>query len=574
VVGLVGYLIPGLTETQLAWYNDNFAYFLIATILAVASAFRSRSATGLEERRMWRWLAIAELCWACSDLGESFIPAMRQLDIAGLPSTIFYILAYGAWLFATVEAPHRRSGWTTGHRGWTLERWGVAVFGLAVTADLVIVPQLAAPDSPLHIGLSSAVFMAFDAAFFARLAGLGLRVTEPAWRRWYGYMALVALMMFACDLAATLILFDRVGPWNGPIYDLLWYAPMLLMAYTASLPTPQPVLEERRAGSFAEQAAAEGSVSLESLLAVLTPAYVFIHLVAGMTTLVPAAAAGWRALSAIGFLILMGVLLVRRQLGLERQVHRLGHELAHATAALADRRRLDAIARLAGGVAHNFNNLLTVIMGHGELLRGRLGPQEEGNEDVGRIQEAAQRAARLTANLLAFGAQQPIDPRPLDLNALLDGTTAELRLLAGTGVRLHAQHGTALPSVTGDRALLREALRQLVDHARLRLGGAGSITIATASLDLTAAPSPGSLVPAGRYLRLSVEDDGPPLNADEQEQLFEPFSGPVAEELRLGMAAVRGIVQRHGGYILVHTSPRQGLRFDLLLPAAPEAALR
>ncbi len=565
LLGLAADLLPWIPADLTARYNDDFAFVLLCGALGLASLGRARAAGGVEERRMWRWFALAMACWAVADLGETLDQSLKQLDISGLPSTVLYVAAYSAWLLATVEAPHRRSGWTLEQPGWRLEQWGALLFCLALAADLIIVPQLVAPASVLPSTASSVLFVAFDLVFIGRILGLRQRVTPTPWRRWYGLVALVAGLMLLCDVLAVLITDAVLPPWDGLAYDALWYLPMLLMAVACGWPTPQPLAADDSEPDPDRQQHSEGTRPLESGLVLLTPAFVLIHLVLGLTPSVPPDAERARTLLAIGATLLLAGLAVQRQRGLERRVQRLNRELHEATEQLAENRRLDAVARLAGGVAHNFNNLLTVIMGHGELLQHRVAPGSEGAEDLGRIQRAAERAARIAADLLAFSAPGPRVQRPVQLNELLGGLLPPLRALTGEGVRVTFHPAAELPTFPGDPTQLEEAILHLAEFCRERMGGRGELWLATDWHQVAAATGslPG-VIPAGRYVRLAVEDSGSPLEATEQQRLFEPFDAPEATRLRLGLAAVRGIVQGHGGSILVRSEPGRGLRFELL----------
>jgi signal transduction histidine kinase/CheY-like chemotaxis protein len=260
---------------------------------------------------------------------------------------------------------------------------------------------------------------------------------------------------------------------------------------------------------------------------------------------------------------------------------RLDRELTQLTESMAERRRLEkhlrqsqkleAVGRLAGGIAHEFNNLLTAIGGYSELLLSRL----EGDErqHVEEISGAANRAARLTRQLLAFGRKQVARPEVLDLNEMIEHLEGMIRPMVGARVELVTDLEPGLLPVSADPGLLEEALLNLAINARDAMPEGGILTIRTENVEV-ASLSPGEVpMPAGRYALLSVSDTGHGMDEETRARAFEPFftTKGIGEGTGLGLASVYGIVKQSGGFIFVRSRPSAGARFDVYLPAKSSA---
>lgn len=236
--------------------------------------------------------------------------------------------------------------------------------------------------------------------------------------------------------------------------------------------------------------------------------------------------------------------------------------------------KMEAVGRLAGGVAHDFNNLLTVINGYADLLLAGM-PTDDGNRQaVLAMRDAGERAAGLTAQLLAFGRKAVIAPRPLDLREVLTGAERLLRRLAGTSVQLTVVTDPVPCRIEADPNQLDQVLLNLVVNARDAMPGGGRLTVACRPL-LVHVPEPtafGELSP-GRYVELRVTDTGDGMTDDVRANIFEPFftTKGLGKGTGLGLAVVHGIVQQAGGRIQVASEVGAGTSFRLLFPEAVAA---
>ncbi|MDR7574104.1 MAG: PAS domain S-box protein [Armatimonadota bacterium] len=224
--------------------------------------------------------------------------------------------------------------------------------------------------------------------------------------------------------------------------------------------------------------------------------------------------------------------------------------------------KMDAIGRLAGGVAHDFNNILTVITGRCELLLRRLDSADPFRRDVGLILQSAQRARGLTRQLLAFSRMQKLQPRVLDLNEVVRGVERLLRQLIGEDVELVTHLASDLGRVYADPNQLEQVLMNLAVNAREAMPHGGRITVETGNVEFQGAGS--SL---GRSVMLAVHDTGIGMDAETRARIFEPFFTTKGERgTGLGLATVYGIVKQSGGEIEVESEPGRGATFRVYLP--------
>jgi two-component system, cell cycle sensor histidine kinase and response regulator CckA len=241
---------------------------------------------------------------------------------------------------------------------------------------------------------------------------------------------------------------------------------------------------------------------------------------------------------------------------------------AELEAHLREAQKMDAVGRLAGGVAHDFNNMLMVILGNTEQALSQVDVSRPLHEDLLKIQKAALRSARLTSQLLAFARRQPVAPKILDLNDLIEATLTMLERLIGEDVTLTWTPGARLWPVRLDPAQVDQVLANLCVNARDAIVGVGRIAIATHNTTLGAACPVHPEAMPGDYVALSVSDTGSGMPKEILDQLFEPFftTKALGRGTGLGLATVYGIVRQNGGFIDISSTPGVGTTFTVHLP--------
>jgi PAS domain S-box-containing protein len=242
---------------------------------------------------------------------------------------------------------------------------------------------------------------------------------------------------------------------------------------------------------------------------------------------------------------------------------------------LQQAQKMESIGRLAGGVAHDFNNMLGVILGNTELALERVGADEPIHDDLQEIGRAARRSADLTRQLLAFARRQTISPKVLDLNEALAGMTKMLQRLIGENVRLRWLPGTQVWSVRVDPSQIDQLLANLCVNARDAISDVGTLTIESRNVRIEPHESPRHADAApGDYVQLVVSDDGCGMDEEVLEHLFEPFftTKGVGKGTGLGLATVYGIVKQNGGFVDVRSLPGSGTTFTIHLPRHVETS--
>lgn len=230
--------------------------------------------------------------------------------------------------------------------------------------------------------------------------------------------------------------------------------------------------------------------------------------------------------------------------------------------------KMEAIGRLAGGIAHDFNNLMTTVIGFSDLLLAQVEPGGQLERDVSEIRRAGERAADLTRQLLAFSRQQVLEPRIVDLNGVVRDTERMLLHLIGEDIELVTHLAPGLGSVRADPGQIEQVLVNLAVNARDAMPEGGRLTLETTEVEVSQPPAPLALpVPAGAYVRLSVEDTGVGMSEETRSHIFEPFftTKDKGKGTGLGLATVYGIVKQSGGFITVTSEIGRGSRFDILL---------
>jgi PAS domain S-box-containing protein len=239
---------------------------------------------------------------------------------------------------------------------------------------------------------------------------------------------------------------------------------------------------------------------------------------------------------------------------------------------LLQSQKMEAIGQLAGGVSHDFNNLLTAIVGYAELMTMRLKPGDPLLRDVAEIRKAADRASALTRQLLAFSRKQLLTPRVVDLNAVVRQMENLLHRVIGEDIRLVSHLAPDLHAVRVDPGQIEQVILNLAVNARDALPEGGLLTIETQNVDLRErlVLADEALAP-GRYVLLAVSDNGVGMDAETLKRVFEPFftTKEQGKGTGLGLSTVYGIVRQSGGQIMVYSEPGHGACFRIYLPREP-----
>jgi PAS domain S-box-containing protein len=230
--------------------------------------------------------------------------------------------------------------------------------------------------------------------------------------------------------------------------------------------------------------------------------------------------------------------------------------------------KMEAIGRLAGGIAHDFNNLLTAIIGYNDLVWAGLEDSNPLRHNADEVRKAAERAARLTRQLLAVSRKQTLQPRVVDLNSSVAEIEKMLHRLLGDDIELSVVPSRESACVRADPSQLEQVLMNLAVNARDAMPSGGQLVIRISSVALDVTPKGEADLPPGRYIELRVTDTGIGMSEEVQARIFEPFftTKEPGKGTGLGLATCYGIVKQSGGRILCETSPNRGTTFSIYLP--------
>jgi PAS domain S-box-containing protein len=254
---------------------------------------------------------------------------------------------------------------------------------------------------------------------------------------------------------------------------------------------------------------------------------------------------------------------------------RMEERLKRAEEHRFEARKMEAIGRLAGGVAHEFNNSLTAINGYAELLLRTIPDDDPSRAGLEEIRKAGGKAAAVTQHLLSYGRQQMLQPRPVDLNGLIGSLAKLLAKVVGGAAELRLSLAPGLAPVFVDPGLMEQAIIGLTMNACEALDAGGSIVLETRNTDLEEEmPGVKQMIPPGRYVVLAHSDSGKGIPEEMLENVFDPFysTKPMGSRaIGMGLSSLYGFIRQSGGYLLAESRVGKGTRFSIFLPRAEGA---
>ncbi len=557
-VGVATFYATPIASPEAKTYFGDFligiTFIPVVVACCIAGASRIRQ---LEERHFWWMVGGAYFVWLAYGAISTVIPDEQWPLAWSVLGDCAYVGYYLLFLLAIELKPHLQTMDQVEARQRRLRSTGVTLLLFGWLCYIAVIP--AAVDRASYDSLvpSFLMYLSLDMLLIARLMWVRRESWSVRWATLYGILAASAGAMFVGDVLETLYIANIIGVGSGTLVDLVWTMPFLLAAAAARarhapFETGQDVLNQdwgQQQPTRVEQWLMGSAIALpiahETMyaLGMLSPAAERYRQVLVVATLVSLA-----ILALIAF-----KLLARERLNVEASEQALRKELDQA-------KRMDAVARVAGAVAHDFSNLLHVIRGRVDLVADDLDPTHHAHDDLREIRSAAMRASAMAADLLAFGRRQPVVTEPMGLHAFIDQLRRQLKLMAGERTVLTITLNATQDRVAIDPVKFESVLLNLVANARNAMTPGGRIEIETWN--------PESTHGAPVRVALAVRDTGRGMTPEVLDRAFEPFFTTRRDHggSGMGLSSAHGIVQAMGGTIKAESTVGKGTSMLIELP--------
>lgn len=568
---LVTYVaLPSRGDTVALWAGHlaDPAFLLLVLASFVASG---RLVPKDAEGRFWLLLFATFTLWLAGSLVSLTGGVLGFPTAAFRVTDILYLASYVTMILAADVRPHVPTDWTRRAIGSGFAPTASVLMVGVIVVYFFVVPEWSDPDRTRLSAQST--FVALDLVLVIRFSHLVYRSRGTAWTSVYA--ALTASVLFA-GIADALNLAVANGSVHfdyGTPLDAFWWGPFVFAIAARRL----------RAGARSEpRVAADGPdaeprTDATELLLLYAFALPIAHQSLEVMGFVAANEQRTRELIVLGALLGFIALAVLHQRRLERKNRELHREIRVLVTneQVLQSQKLEAIGRLAGGLAHDFNNLLTVVEARAEILLGALAPKSPGRGDAEEIRHAADRAAALTRQLLAFSRSQVLRVRSIDLNRSVGEAEAILRRLAGERITLVTRLDPHLSPVEAEPSQVFQVLLNLLANARDAMPDGGRVILSTRDERLEAGdPEVVPPTTGGSFAAVDVTDAGPGIDDATRRRLFEPFFTRKVGGTGLGLAVVYGIASQSGGHVRVRSAPGRGTSFTVMFPYSGRAVTR
>jgi signal transduction histidine kinase len=551
------YLTPVAQPSTRAFFGDyligiTFIPLVIACCLAGVSGRRET-----EEPHFWRMIAGGYFIWFAYGVVTLAIPDTSWTLAASVGGDVAYVAYYLLFLLAIELKPHLQMMNRVQAQQRRLRSTALTLLLFAWLCYIVVIP--AAVDRRAYETLvpSFLLYLSLDLILIGRLMWVRRESWSVRWAALYGLLAAAVGAMFIGDVAETLYIGNVIALGSGTPADLLWTLPFMLIAAAARarhapLETGQDVLNQDWEGqriTRTEQWLMGGAILLP-----------IAHQTLYALGWLDASAENYRRVLVEVTLVSLAILALLAFRLLEADRRLVEEREAVLRRELDQARRMDAVARVAGAVAHDFSNLLHVIRGRVDLVTDELDPAHPAHDDLREIRAAAMRASAMAADLLAFGRRQPVATEPLSLHTFIDELRRQMKLMAGERAALTITLGATEDRVSLDAVKFESVLLNLVANARNAMPGGGRIEIETWNPDT----APG----VARRVALAVRDSGQGMSAEVLDRAFEPFFTTRRDQggSGMGLSSAHGIIQAMGGSIRADSTPGKGTTILIELP--------
>lgn len=565
------YFLAGVPQTWLEQFGER--YWVLPTLIpiVVAAWFGVTRIADATERRFWIILGVGFACWFVVSLPTAIVPPDQwslQLDLV---ADAGYLLYYIFFILAIELRPHEQHTDSHGETEQQLRTTGLTLLGFFLLSYFALVPATYNVTAYNTAMPSFYMYILLDLVILGRLLWMRRETWSVRWSTMYAWLAVAATTVLVGDIVEALSYADEafnlpemVTMLPGTPLDHLWTLPGVLFVLAirsrhVPFPAEQRVLNEPATPTHSLRA---GHILMLSAFAL--PFLHYALYAAGLFS--GRSSHGLREVISMASMVVLGGLAIAAYRTLERERDEMAATELRLLSELGVARKMDAVARLAGSVAHDFNNLVQVVRGRAEIISQQIDADNPLHEDVRQIRSAATRAADLASQLMTFGRKQQTHLTAVSLHDLIRRTETLLKPLLDDRTRLVVRLQAKADVVRLDPLQFERIVLNLATNARDAMPTGGTITIETSTPDAGALAK--STVPR---VDLRISDTGSGMDAETMNYIFEPFFTTKSERgAGLGLAIVHGLVQQFGGTIGVESQPGQGTAFTITWPVVSD----
>ncbi len=554
----VAYAVPGVSlETRVA-VGDRIELGPLVCLI-IGCFYGLRQIEYRAERRFWILLGLAFVALVFSPLAQAIVPDSRWSLVWDAVTDATNLTYYVFLLLAIELRPHHARTGSLTERERHLRSAGLTLLGFFGLSYFIVVFAVYDFDSYRSSLPSIGLYVALDLVVLLRLALMRRQTWSVRWTALYAWLALACTATTLTDVAEGLWHLDAIKS-GGPL-DLLWALPPVLFlvavrARHAPFSAEHCVLNEETVSYHSWRA---GHLLMLSAFALPIAHYVFRAMgVANVDRLLP-------EFAALGSMVTLGALALVAYRVLERDRDRIEEKERKLMTELGVARKMDAVARLAGSVAHDFNSLIQVVRGRAEIMAQQVDPSDPVTDDIREIRAAATRAAALASQLMTFGRKQPAALATVSLHEVIVRTEPLITPLLKGRVKLQLRLKAFSDVVRLDPMQFERVLLNLATNARDAMPNGGTLLIATSNPTHDALDGP--YVDHARVV-LTVTDTGTGMDSETISHIFEPFFTTKEKQgAGLGLAIVHSLVQQCSGSISVQSDLGVGTTFTISLSA-------
>jgi signal transduction histidine kinase/CheY-like chemotaxis protein len=556
-------LVPILPPDWVNFYSEHILDAPFQVLVIAAVWFQIRSVDDEAERRFWKLIGLNAICSLVIALAYLLLQSTGHWTMGWkIFSDIGYLGGYVAMLLAIEVRPHGRPSGPLSGRERQLRTFGFVVLITFVLAYFIIVP--AASDASVYEATSPAfyLFLCMDVVILWRVLAGRADAWSVRWSWVYSWLAVALSILLLGDVVEFATFHSSFTLPPGTWLDLLWMTPPTLIAIAVrarhvSFPAEQRVLNEPVPGRSAFR--------VGHMLLIGAVALPGMHEILQMTHQLDPATIDAREMVSLFGMWSMAALALDAYRALDKDRDKMERQELHLASELGVTRKMDAVARLAASVAHDFNNLIHIVQGRTDVIADQLPDDDPLQEEIREISAANARAADLASQLMAFGRTQPTSPATVSLHDLVRRAERLLKPLLDERSLLRLRLDATDEVVRIDPLQFERVILNLVTNARDAMPGGGTITIETFNPGLDNLVGEPYTDPS--IVRIAVSDTGAGMERTTMAHIFEPFfTTKEGRGAGLGLAITHGLVQQAGGTITVDSELGKGTTFHITLP--------